>query len=94
MTKKYSKRAEADVGLIFTSYNFRRIINIIGFENLQNHLQKVLFLFFGQILLSGRHINRLKAIKIFTGFFNFFSIATKNSLYLPKINGIAVLRWE
>ncbi len=32
MTKKTIKRATADVGLIFTAYNLRRILNIIGKE--------------------------------------------------------------
>jgi hypothetical protein len=62
--------------------------------NPNDHLQKVLFLFFEQILLSESHPNRLKAIKIFTGFFNLLSITPEKSLYLPKINGITVLRWE
>ena len=38
MTKKSIKRASADVGLIFTSYNLRRIFNIID----QNQLKKFL----------------------------------------------------
>jgi len=32
MTKKTIKRASADVGLMFTAYNLRRILNIIGKE--------------------------------------------------------------
>lgn len=35
MTKKTIKRASADVGLIFTAYNLRRILNIIGKEGLR-----------------------------------------------------------
>ena len=50
MTKKYIKRAEADVGLIFTIYNLRRLINLIGFEALQNHLKKALSIFLAAIL--------------------------------------------
>ncbi|MBS4062763.1 MAG: IS1182 family transposase [Bacteroidetes bacterium] len=34
MTKKTIKRATADIGLIFTAYNLRRILNIIGKERL------------------------------------------------------------
>ena len=90
ITKKYIKRAEADVGLIFTSYNFRRIINIIGFKNLKNHLQKVLILFYTQILLTGSQKIRFKPINIYISFFNFFSITSEKSLYLQKINGITV----
>ena len=50
MTKKFIKRAEADVGLIFTIYNLRRLINLIGFEALQNYLKQVLSLFIATIL--------------------------------------------
>ena len=39
MTKKFMQRAEADVGLIFTAYNLRRIINIIGVESLTEYLE-------------------------------------------------------
>ena len=38
MTKKTIKRAEADAGFIFTAYNFRRILNIIGIEALRSYL--------------------------------------------------------
>ena len=41
MTKKTIQRASADVGFIFTAYNLRRIINIIGFEALKNHLKSM-----------------------------------------------------
>ena len=37
MTKQGMKRATADVGLIFTAYNLRRIFNIIGTERLKKH---------------------------------------------------------
>ena len=45
MTKKTIKRAQADVGLIFTAYNLRRIINLIGIKTLVSYLQSVLLLF-------------------------------------------------
>jgi hypothetical protein len=35
MTKKTIQRASADVGLVFTAYNLRRILNIIGKEALK-----------------------------------------------------------
>lgn len=54
ITKKYIERAEADVGLMFTAYNFRRLLNIIGFKPLQNYLQEAL-----QIILV--YISPLKA---------------------------------
>jgi len=35
LTKKYKHRAEADVGLMFIAYNFRRILNIVGKKELR-----------------------------------------------------------
>lgn len=35
-------RASADVGLIMTAYNFRRIINILGINTLKEYLRMVL----------------------------------------------------
>jgi len=43
LTKKYKERAEADVGLMFTAYNLRRIISILGIDLLITYL-KVLYL--------------------------------------------------
>jgi len=45
MTKRYKQRAEADVGLIFTAYNLRRIFNILGAQALQEYLRALLVLF-------------------------------------------------
>lgn len=44
-TKKGMHKASADVGLMFTAYNFRRLINIIGAKNLGKYL-KVLVSYF------------------------------------------------
>ena len=52
MTKKGIKRASADVGLIFTVYNLRRIMNILSTEMFKKYL-KVLALF---ILTFVKHI--------------------------------------
>ena len=38
LTKKYKQRAVADVGFIFIAYNLRRIINIIGIDELMVYL--------------------------------------------------------
>ena len=51
MTKKYVKKAESDIGLIFTAYNLRRLINIIGIETLQSYLGEALLQLFDRILL-------------------------------------------
>ena len=42
MTKKSQKRASADVGLMMTAYNLRRIINILGVERLRKYLEDLI----------------------------------------------------
>lgn len=49
MTKKSMKPASADVGLIFTAYNLKRIMNIIGVSALINLLSK--FILYSNIKL-------------------------------------------
>ncbi len=44
-TKKYKKRASADVSLMFTAYNLRRIISILDRNEFKKYLD-VLFLLF------------------------------------------------
>jgi transposase len=43
ITKKGMKRASADVGLIFTVYNLRRIINILGAEVFKKYLKVLVY---------------------------------------------------
>ena len=45
MTKKTIKHASADVGLIMIAYNLRRLINILGKNQLKKYLKQVLFYF-------------------------------------------------
>ena len=45
LTKKYIKRAEADVGLMFTAYNLRRIMNIIDKNVLKAYLKMLILSF-------------------------------------------------
>jgi hypothetical protein len=45
MTKKYIKRATSDAGLIFTVYNLRRIMNIVGHQKLEAYLKALIFVF-------------------------------------------------
>lgn len=53
MTKRSMKRASADVGLMMTVYNLRRIINILGIERLKGILEKGKALFFSKIAYLG-----------------------------------------
>jgi hypothetical protein len=45
MIKRTIRHAAADVGLIFTAFNLRRIFNIIGYSALKKYLE-VLAVFF------------------------------------------------
>lgn len=47
MTKKTIKHASADVGLIFTAYNLRRIFNLIDKNRLNQYLKVLAFIFQG-----------------------------------------------
>jgi transposase len=63
LTKKGKKRASADVGLMFTAYNLRRIINIIGQENFKEYLKKVLFAVFSSCKSLWRRIMKLHRLE-------------------------------
>lgn len=45
-TKKTIKRASADVGFMFTAYNLRRLINIIGKNEFKDYLERYVLSFF------------------------------------------------
>ncbi|MFT4662488.1 MAG: hypothetical protein ACI8XB_002778, partial [Patiriisocius sp.] len=42
MTEKFKERASSDVGFIFTAYNLRRLMNILGVNGLIKYLKKVI----------------------------------------------------
>lgn len=46
MTKKTIKHASADVGLIFTAYNLKRIFNLIDQNRLKKYLKELVLLFY------------------------------------------------
>ncbi len=59
LTKKGKQRAGADVGLMFTAYNLRRLINIIGQKNLIEYLKKVIFAVFSSYLPIWRQVKNM-----------------------------------
>jgi len=74
LTKKGKKRASADVGLMFTAYNIRRLMNIVGKNELKKYLE-VLVLFvleiYRQFWTILRQFNRgIFYNNIFTYYFN------------------------
>jgi len=61
MTKKSIKRASADVGLIFTCYNLRRILNLVDQNELKKYLKGLASLF----LLLNKRFKSIKSTIIF-----------------------------
>lgn len=53
MTKKSMKRASADVGLMMTAHNLRRIINILGIERFREFLEARVALFLSKLANFG-----------------------------------------
>lgn len=62
LTKKFIKRAEADVGFIFIAYNLRRIINLVGINALQSCFKEALSIFLASITSFRSVINHFKAM--------------------------------
>ncbi|MES0447135.1 MAG: IS1182 family transposase [Desulfobacterales bacterium] len=61
MTKRSLKRASADVGLMMTAYNLRRIINILGVERLRKYLEDLIDLILSKTALWGRILAHILA---------------------------------
>ena len=59
LTKQGINRASADVGFIFTAYNIRRIINILGQDLLKEYLRILASLFLTITAFFRRKISRL-----------------------------------
>jgi hypothetical protein len=84
MTKKSIKRASADVGLIFTAYNLRRIFNLIDKNQLNEYLKGLALLFF-MIITHFKSIKRTIDFGIFKDAFSKQQqLACLNGLYLAK----------
>lgn len=82
ITKKYKKRAEADIGLIFTAYNLRRLINILGTEALKAYLENIISLYIKFIHKLRLKISRFKQFYFYR---NFYSLNSKQSLKIDYI---------
>ena len=62
MTKKGSQRAGADIGLMMTSYNLRRIINILGLESFRVFLEVEGSLFLSKMANFGRILANIQVL--------------------------------
>ena len=82
LTKKGIKRASADVGFMFTAYNLRRLINIVGVNALSNYLKEVI-VFFNRFFLAYTSIFSSFKLPFFKTIFLLFSYKKPvNNLYL------------
>ena len=68
ITKKGMKRASADVGLIFTVYNLRRIMNILGAEVFKKYLKVLAYFILTFVKLVSSKIRRFIFRNIITKF--------------------------
>ena len=68
MTKKNKQRAEADMGLIFTAYNLRRLMSIIGTEMLIEYLEYYIFLISLYLHQNKLKISQYEQSKVFICF--------------------------
>jgi hypothetical protein len=62
LTKRGINRASADVGFIFIAYNLRRIISILGKDQLMEYLKILISLFLPVSVFFRRIISRLEAV--------------------------------
>lgn len=83
MTKKGKKRASADVGLIFTAFNLRRIINILD-KNVFIQYLKELGFFVSEFFASSKAFCRSVTKSIFANIFAcfYFNVAINRSKYV------------
>ncbi len=76
MTKKNMKRASADVGLIFTAFNLKRIFNILDKESLKAYLKAL----FSTFRPHTSHFQPIYGLQIFTiPFSNIFPSSLKSA---------------
>jgi len=86
MTKKYIKRAKADMGLVFTAYTLRRIISIIGIKELISYLGKLMHFFITHIGTSIIKIKRIEPIIFMSKKTMQKTYVHQKALYLLKIS--------
>jgi len=80
ITKRGIDKAAADVGLMFTAYNFKRLINIIGKENLTKYLRILVALFLTLKRLLKAKITMFKTFNITNEINVFFTTISVNQL--------------
>ena len=64
MTKQGMQRASGDVGLMFTAYNLRRLINLIGLKTLIKYFKELCLIFSKKLAQIWTEISNFKPLKI------------------------------
>jgi transposase len=90
ITKKYKLRAESDAGLMFTSYNLRRMINLLDKNQLKNYLIALARLFLKKIDSILLQIKRYEASVFFNKKSSLFSNLSLKSLIFGQIIGFSL----
>ena len=85
MTKRFIKRAAADVGLIFVAYNFRRIMNILSKKVFKAFLEMLVLYFLrngSPVKVNSSILSNLFSAKHFRPFFSNLTTSNINRLFL------------
>ncbi len=80
ITKKFIHRAEADLGLIMNAYNLRRLINIIGKEQLVKYLQSIVSALLNQNSLNCFFSNIVSYLIIKINYYHYFQFVNKTAI--------------
>uniref|UniRef100_UPI0032178598 transposase n=1 Tax=uncultured Draconibacterium sp. TaxID=1573823 RepID=UPI0032178598 len=62
ITKKYIEKAEADFGFIMVAYNLKRLINILGINELRKYLASIFSILCSEIALFHLFLNQINQI--------------------------------
>lgn len=81
MTKKTIKRANADVGIMLIAYNLRRMINIIGKNELKKYFKEILSFYQLKKLLLRLETFILSHLMYKTKYYNYFSTRSINQQF-------------
>ena len=79
------ERASADVGLMMTAYNLRRIINILGMQRITDFLQDRIALFLSKTAALERILAHMLAYLLITQYWNLTSKLPVKQLHSIQI---------
>ena len=83
LTKKGKKRASADVGLMFVAYNIRRIMNILGKDELKKYLEVLILLILAIYRQKWAKLSRFNISRFFNKIFtDFFKVILNRLIFV------------